>query len=73
MMSSIEVNCENMIVFSPSPRSLTACTSSRILRIFADEGGSSEPVSRLLLDFRYRASQSEQQDASFPIFLEVIL
>ena len=40
MRSSIDVNCENTIVFSPSPRSSTSLSNSRSLRILADVGGS---------------------------------
>jgi hypothetical protein len=43
--SSIEVNCEKIIVFSvPSLCSSMISKSSNILRILADEGGRLEPT-----------------------------
>ena len=40
--SSMLVNCEKMIVFSPSPRSSVSCRSFTIIRVLLECGGKSE-------------------------------
>lgn len=61
-MSSIEVNWEKIMVFSPpSERPSISCRISRILRVFAESGGRSELASTVLRrDFVTRATQASQ-------------
>lgn len=72
MISSIDVNCEKMIVFSSSSRSWMSRSSSKVLRILADEGGSSD-VADFVRALFMSPSQLLQHDSSLPLFNEVIL
>lgn len=65
MISSIDVNCEKMIVFSSSSRSRISLRMSKIIRVFAEcSGRFPSPARDLRLDLAARTEQSSQWDES---------
>lgn len=60
MMSNMDVNCEKMIVFSPSGRSWMSRKIFNIIRIFADSAGSDPLATACRFDLSARRLQSLQ-------------